>query len=133
MFLFSGTLAYAAENPLVIGIESIPLKAIGYVLMLSIVGGMAGTLTKLARPDIVVRNLPLEIAKDVITSIVAGMLAFFFTSWSDAISFWPQAIAITMAGYGGSKVLDIMLVDGAMPWFRDLMHRIFNIKPKDTP
>lgn len=116
--VFWCAVAYAAENPLVEGIEAIPGKAVLYVLALSIVGGAAGTLTKLARPDIVVHNLALEIAKDVLTSIVAGLLAFFFTSWSNSISFWPQAILITMAGYGGSKVLDMALADGFIPWFQ---------------
>jgi asparagine N-glycosylation enzyme membrane subunit Stt3 len=126
-----GAVAYAAENPLVEGLESIPLKAVGYVLALSIIGGTAGTLTKIARPDIVVRNLPLEITKDMIASLVAGLLVFFFTSWWSTINFWLQAALVTMAGYGGSKVLDMMLIDGAMPWFKNFMQRVFNVAPKD--
>lgn len=125
--------AYAAESPFVIGIEAIPAKAFLYVLALSIVGGAAGTLTKLSRPDIIVRNLPLEITKDIFASVVAGMLVFFFTSWWETVSFWLQSALITLAGYGGSKVLDMMLIDGAMPWFREFMQRVLNIKPKDGP
>lgn len=124
-----GAVAYAAENPLVQGIESIPLKAFGYVLALSIVGGTAGTLTKLARPDLIVRNLPLEITKDMLASIVIGMLVFFFTSWWDSINFWLQAAMITIAGYSGSKGLDMLLIDGAMPWFRQFMQRVLNTAP----
>lgn len=125
------TLVYAAENPLVAGLESIPAKAILYVLALSVVGGAAGTLTKLTRPDIVVRHLPLEIAKDVFMSVLAGLLMFFFTSWVPSVSFWPQAILITMSGYGGSKVIDMAFTDGAFPFMRDLVRRVFNITPKD--
>lgn len=128
-----GAVAYAAENPLVQGIESIPAKALGYVLSLSIVGGTAGTLTKLARPDLVVRNLPLEITKDMVASIVVGMIVFFVTMWWEGVNFWLQAAMITMAGYSGSKGLDMLLVDGAMPWFRQFMQRVFNITPKDGP
>lgn len=129
-----GAVAYAAENPLVEGLESIPLKALGYVLALSIIGGTAGTLTKLARPDVMVRNLPLEITKDMLASIVAGLLVFFVTMWWEGVNFWLQAALVTMAGYGGSKVLDMMLIDGAMPWFRQFMQRVFNITPpKDGP
>lgn len=130
--LFWCTFVYAAENPLVAGLESIPAKAMLYVLVLSIVGGAAGTLTKLTRSDIVVRNLTLEIAKDVFTSILAGTLIFFFTSWQPWITFWPQAILITSAGYGGSKVIDMIFTDGAMPALRSFVQRVFNITPKDT-
>lgn len=127
-------MAYAAENRLVDGIESIPPRAIAYVLGLAIIGGAAGTLTKLSRPDTAVRNLPLEIIKDILASIVAGLLAFFFTSWADKFDFWLMAILITLAGYGGSKVLDIMLIDGAMPWFQNFLRRVFNVAPpKDDP
>jgi hypothetical protein len=130
-------LAYAAEmDPLVVGLESIPPRAVAYVVGLASVGGIAGTLTKMCKPDTAVRSLPLEIFKDIFASLVAGMLAFFFMSWSGAFVFWATAIAITMAGYGGSKVLDLMLVDGVMPWFRNLIQRVFNLSPtppKDAP
>lgn len=124
-----GAVAYAAENPLVQGLESIPLKAVGYVLAMSVIGGTAGTLTKLARPDIIVRNLPLEITKDMLASIVIGLLVFFFTSWWDGVNYWLQAAMITMAGYSGSKGLDMLLIDGAMPWFRQFVQRVLNITP----
>lgn len=134
LFLNWGAVAYAAENPLVEGLESIPIKALGYVLALSIVGGTAGTLTKIARPDVLVRNLPLEITKDMLASVVAGLLVFFVTMWWEGVNFWLQAALVTMAGYGGSKVLDMMLIDGAMPWFRQFMQRVFNVTPpKDGP
>lgn len=129
-----GAVAYAAESPLVAGLESIPIKALGYVLALSVIGGTAGTLTKIARPDIAIGNLPLEITKDMSASIVAGVLAFFFTSWfKEGFNFWLQAALVTMAGYGGSKVLDVMLIDGALPGLREFMQRVLNIKPKDGP
>lgn len=121
--------AYAAENPLVEGLEAIPGKAIAYVLALSVVGGAAGTLTKLARPDIVIRSLGLEISKDVATSVLAGILMFFATSWTPWVTFWPQAIAITMAGYGGSKTLDLALNDGFFPWMRSVAQRVLGVKP----
>lgn len=127
--------AYAAEHPLVAGIESIPLAAMLYVFALSIVGGAAGTLTKLARPEIQVRNLPLEIAKDIVASIAAGMLVFFFTSWWKDVNFWLQAALVTMAGYGGSKVLDLALADGFLPWLQRAFGRTTAEPPRreDTP
>lgn len=109
------TFAYAAEeNSFVAGIESIPLKAIGLVVFISIVGGSASTLTKIARPDVVVRSLVLEIAKDFVCSVAAGLLVFLFTSWW-TWNFWGQATMILLAGYGGSKVLDFGLAEGFFP------------------
>lgn len=135
VFLNWSALAYAAENTMVSGIESIPAKAIVYVLSLSIVGGAAGTLTKLARPDVAVRNLPLEITKDIFASVVAGMLAYFFTNWKSAggvsMDFWLQAAIVTIAGYGGSKFLDLVLVDGIGPWLKTILQRILGVAPKD--
>lgn len=125
-------MAYAAESPFVAGLDAIPPKAIIYVLGLAIIGGAAGTLTKLCKPDTVVRNLPLEIVKDLMASIVAGLLAFFFTSWASALGFWIMAGSITLAGYGGSKVLDIALGEGLLPWVRDFMRRVFNL-PSTPP
>ncbi|KAK1548192.1 hypothetical protein Q3G72_001039 [Acer saccharum] len=118
--------AYGADSTLVQGLEAIPLKAALYVLVLSVVGGAAGTLNKLAQPDLQIRNLPLEIAKDTIMSVVAGMLTFFMTSWISVITFWPQAILITVAGYGGSKVLDLALADGLIPWLQRVFGKVQN-------
>lgn len=107
--------AYAAEeNAFVAGIESIPIKAIGLVVFISFVGGSASTLTKIARPDIAVRSLTLEICKDMVCSVAAGLLIFLFTSWW-TWNFWGQAAMILLAGYGGSKVLDFSLAEGFFP------------------
>lgn len=129
--LFWCTFVYAAENPLVAGLESIPAKALIYVLILSMVGGAAGTLNKLSRSDVVIHSLSIEISKDVFMSVLAGILMFFFTSWAPMISFWPQAILITFAGYGGSKVIDAMFTNGAFPAINSFVQRVFNITPKD--
>lgn len=133
LMLTWSAMAYAADSPFVDGLDAIPQKAIAYVFGLAIIGGAAGTLTKLSRPDTVVRNLPLEICKDIVASLVAGMLAFFVTSWINKFDFWFAAIAITLAGYGGSKVLDFALVEGFMPWARDLLRRVFNLPKDGTP
>lgn len=122
-------MAYAAESPFVTGMDAIPQKAFVYVLGLAIIGGAAGTLTKLCNPDIVVRHLPLEITKDIFASVVAGLLAFFAASWTNKLDFWATAIAITVAGYGGSKVLDIALGEGLLPWVRDFLRRLTTAAP----
>lgn len=122
-------MAYAADNKFVDGLDAIPAKAAAYVFGLAIIGGAASTLAKLSRPDVVVRNLPLEIVKDIMASAVAGMLSFFIANAIDKLDFWAMAACITIAGYGGSKLLDFALVEGAMPWLRDFMRRVFNITP----
>lgn len=133
LLLTWSAMAYAAESPLVVGIEAIPPRALVYVFGLAIIGGAAGTLTKLSRPDVVVRSLPLEICKDILASIVAGMMSFFIASWFNKLDFWAMAASITMAGYGGSKLLDFALVEGVMPMLRDFFRRVFNVASPATP
>lgn len=130
--IFWCSVTYAAENTLVAGLESIPAKALIYVLVLSVVGGAAGTLNKLSRTDMVVTHLAVEICKDVFMSIFAGFVMFLFTSWTPAVTFWPQAILITFAGYGGSKVVDMIFTDGAYPAIRTFVRRVFNITDKGS-
>lgn len=128
--LFWCTFVYAAESPLVDGLESIPAKALLYVLVLSMVGGAAGTLNKLSRNDVVVTRLGVAIGKDVFMSIFAGFVMFLFTSWTPSVTFWPQAILITFAGYGGSKVVDMIFTEGVSPALRTFVRRVFNITDK---
>lgn len=129
---------YAAESmTLAKGLGSIPLEDIGTALSLAIVGGITGTLAKLSRPDHGVKKLSLEIVKDVMSSLVVGMLAFFFSSYWEGVDIWVQAGAILLAGYGGSKVLDVAMDDGAIPWFRAFLGRVIGrqapARPPDSP
>lgn len=133
MLLNWTAVAYASESPFVAGIEKIPAKAVVYVFGLAVLGGAAGTLTKLARTDIVVRNLSLEITKDIVASLAAGVFVFLFTSWWDDINFWLQAAFITLAGYGGSKVLDLALADGLLPWMQRVFGRNVDAAPNRPP
>lgn len=126
LILTWSAVCYAAEaRSLTEGLSSIPARDVGVVLVLSIVGGVAGTLVKLTKRDVIVANLPLEIAKDMMASLVVGLLTFFFTSWWDGVSYWLQAGLIMLAGYGGSKVLDMLLDEGGIPWLRSLFSRLF--------
>lgn len=131
------TVAEATENQLVVGIAAIPIEAIRNVLVLSAVGGLGGTLARICRPDIIVRNLPLEICRDAVLSVLGGMLMFFFTSWiPSVISFWPQAILITVAGYANSKVVDLFSeesVAALRTGLQTLLRRMLGIAPTDKP
>lgn len=126
------TVAEATENQLVAGVAAIPLEAIRNVLVLSSLGGMGATLTRICRPDIIIRNMTLEIFRDAVLSILAGTLMFSFTSWiPNVISFWPQVILITVAGYCGGKIIDIF-GDGTVSWLEMMFRRVFGLAPKDN-
>lgn len=130
---------YAAEvRTLSQGLSTIPVQDIGIVLVLSVVGGATGTLVKLTKKEVVIVNMMLEVAKDTMASLVVGLLAFFFTSWWEGISLWAQAGLILLGGYGGSKVLDVMLDEGGIPWLRMIFSRLLGkpdvVKPQEeTP
>lgn len=124
LFITWTAFAYASDpKDFVAGIESIPLDAFKYVAGVSFAAGSAATLIKVARPDIVIRNLVLEVIKDLVSSVVAGMLVFFFTSWM-GLSMWPQLGLILMAGFGGTRVLDMALAEGFFPWLSKAMGRL---------
>ena len=82
------SVVYASELTFAEGIESIPLKAVGYVFGLAILGGMAGTLPKIVNPNIQIRNVWLEMLKDTVASIVAGLIVFFLMAWL----LWPWSL-----------------------------------------
>jgi hypothetical protein len=116
--------AYAADaKEIASGIESIPLGSIRWVAGVSFCFGSVATIIKVAKRDVAVRNLPLEIAKDLVSSVAAGVLVFAFTSMI-GLSMWPQFILIMMAGFGGTQVLDIALAKGFFPWLNGVLGRI---------
>lgn len=118
--------AWAAQVTFASDLAAIPPAAIAVTVLLAIIGGAAFTSQKMADPDVVVKSVTLEIVKDILTSIVAGLLTFFVCAWLN----WPpllQAASITLAGYGGSRVLERYL-NGAF-------QRIDRLggKPEGTP
>jgi hypothetical protein len=114
--------AYAAASiNVVIGrdLANIPMLAYGITIILSSIGGAASTLQKLSRqPDLT--RWKLEVVKDLVSSIVAGLLVFFLCEsfdWDSA----REAFAITIAGYGNSKLIDLM--------FRNFAKQLPTAKP----
>jgi hypothetical protein len=60
---------------------------------------------RLASSDPPVRSVAIEIGSVITASIVAGLSAFFFCEWRG----WPPpltALVITLASWGGKRVLD---------------------------
>lgn len=108
------SVVYASELTFAEGIDTIPFKALGYVFGLSILGGMAGTLPKIVNPNIQIRNVWLEMLKDTVASIVAGLILFFIGIWLNWA--WSlQALLILLGGAGGAKVIDMALDKGLFP------------------
>lgn len=133
LFIIATAFAYAADaKEFVAGIEAIPLDAFKYVAVVAFAAGTGATLIKVARPDIVVRSLPLEIAKDLFCSVLAGTLVFAFTSWL-GLTMWPQLILILMAGFGGTQVLDVALAKGFFPWLSVVLGRLSGSPTQDKP
>jgi hypothetical protein len=107
--MWSATAYAATQIHVVIGndLASIPLVAWAITVMLSAIGGAAATLQRLSSAGDLSR-WKLEVARDLVCSIVAGLVAFFFCEAID-VSSATEAGAITVAGYGSSKVLDMFL------------------------
>ncbi|ATQ74872.1 MULTISPECIES: phage holin family protein [Massilia] len=104
------TSAIAATN-FASDLSSIPLDGVAVAVTLSLVGGAAGTLQKIASPDVVIKSLPLEIAKDILISLVAGLVTYSLCAWQE-IPLLLQPGCITIAAYGGSRVLERYLSAG---------------------
>jgi hypothetical protein len=114
MMVAWATAAYAAELSFAEGIETVPFKAVVYVFFLSVLGGMAATLPKMLSPAIVIKNLPLEIIKDVVCSFVAGLILFLISIWQE----WPWSLTcllVLLGGAGNAKVIDLALNNGLFP------------------
>lgn len=108
------SIVYASELSFAEGVESIPFRAMGYVLVLSVLGGMAATLPKIINPVITIRSIPLEIVKDVVCSFVAGLIIFFAAielTWSWSFT----CLLILLGGAGGAKFIDLLLNNGFFP------------------
>ena len=129
LFLNWFAVAYATETGLPPGIESIPLSGIGRVLWLAMTGGAGCTLVKLTKGPVL--RLPVEIIKDLVCSIIAGLLVYFFSNWYKNVDLYLQAGLILLAGYGGSRMIDVSLEDGLIPGMKALFQRVFGIVPKD--
>lgn len=111
LLAFWSVCAYGAEPNFAANMGSIPLGAVIWCILLSFIGGIAFTANKISRPNIVIKNSAIEVTKDILMSLVAGLITFFVSS-QFGVAYWLQAALITISGYGGSKVLDKYLSKG---------------------
>lgn len=132
LFILWAATAYAAENDFTKGIASIPLEAFKYVVMLSMIGGMANTLIKLTSNGPQPRSIWLEVLKDIFCGQVAGMLVFFFISPSDIEPLY-QCGAITLGAVAGSRLITKGVDEGLFAGFALLFNRITGKAPAPPP
>jgi hypothetical protein len=92
-------------------LSSISFVAVAVAVVLAVIGGAAATLQKLASPEIVVKSILLEVCKDTVSSVVAGLVTYSLCAWQE-LPMLLQPACITMAGYGGSRVLERYLAAG---------------------
>ena len=101
----SAGLVYAAGSaPL--APETVPLAKWIYAVVLSTWGGLAQTLQRFAA-GAETSAWPLLIARDVVCSVSAGVLVFMACLHFE-IAPMLNAIAVFIAGYGGSRTLDVV-------------------------
>lgn len=103
--LYAQQLSQASRVTFGSDLESIPLKSIIYVGLLAFLGGLSSTLQKFANPDVVIPRISIEIAKDLVVSLVAGALAFFLLEQAN-VPVMIEAASITAAGWAGSSWMD---------------------------
>lgn len=114
LLLFWATAAFAAQATFSHDVTDIPPAAVAISCLLAIIGGAAYTAQKIADPNVTIRSPAKEIVKDVLTSIVVGLVIFCLGSylqWASVV----QAGLITLGGYGGSRVLEPLL-SGFLKW-----------------
>lgn len=118
--------AWAASTAFTGDLSSIPPAAVAVAVALALVGGATATLQRIANPETVIKNLWLEVARDILSSVVAGLITYFVCAWQ-AFPALLQAGIITVAGYGGARVLERYLSAG--------LTRIdgLGVKPEGTP
>lgn len=131
------SVAYATEITFADGINSLTINVIGHVLVLSILGGMAGTLPKIVNPAVTIKSIPLEVFKDTVCSLVAGLIVFF-AAVEFKLSWAWTCLGLLLGGAGGAKFIDVVLNNGFFPRVAQFFGKIPDPAPRpptppDTP
>lgn len=109
--MFWSASALAATTTFASDLSKIPAAAVAVALGLSLIGGAAATLRKIASPELVITNMRLVIASDMLMSVVAGLVTYSVIAWQE-FPLLLQPGCITIAAFGGSRVLDRYLGAG---------------------
>lgn len=133
IILLWGATAHAAQSSLTESISGIPIDALGWALVLAGGGGFVATVKKVAEATTAFRNVYLEMFKDLLLSLFAGLLMFGF----GMILGLPgpfQVVLIPLAGYAGTRVIERGVEKGLFA----TLDRVFNaltpgrVKEKDA-
>lgn len=90
-------------------LSGIPGTTLLKVGTLALIGGLAALLRKLKNHDVKIRSMPLEIASDLTSSLVAGLLAWALSEITHSVTplhVLAKAFGITIAGFLGAKYID---------------------------
>lgn len=98
-------------------LAAIPTMALLLVAVLSLVGSVVSMLRKLYDSEQRIRSGGLMVAKDLLSGQMAGFLVFFITERMDLDTLY-QAAAITLAGFGSARVLNLLSQNWLPPWLR---------------
>jgi hypothetical protein len=109
--MFWSVSAWAATTTFASDLSKIPAAAVAVALGLSLIGGAAATLRKIASPDIVITKLPWVVASDMLMAVLAGLVTYSVIAWQE-FPLLLQPGCITIAAFGGSRVLDRYLGAG---------------------
>lgn len=115
--VFWSVAAWGASITFAGDLATIPPAALALSALLSFIGGAAYSAQKMADPATVVKSVGLEIFKDTLLSFLAGLITFFVVAWA-GVHPLMQAAAITISGYGGSRVLEAYL-DKFFNWIKE--------------
>lgn len=128
--LSTSMVVYAAENDrLAHGLEAIPFGDVKYCLIIIGIAGLLATLMKMTNVNTPpVRDMTLEICKDAVGSLAAGLLGYLTISWVDQeiyrINILMQAVFIFFSAFGGSRLIEPMYNDGFLGIVRTFISRL---------
>lgn len=103
--------AAAAQATAASDLSSIPPAAVAIAVVLSLLGGAGATLQKMASPETVIKSLRIEVSKDIVISLLAGLVTYSICAWQE-VPLLLQPACIALAGYGGSRILERYLAAG---------------------
>ena len=103
--------AAAAQVTFASDLSSIPPAAVAIAVVLSLLGGAGATLQKMASPETVIKSLRIEVSKDIVISLLAGLVTYSVCAWQE-VPLLLQPACIALAGYGGSRILERYLAAG---------------------
>lgn len=100
--------ARAAKDPM-----SYPLSQYGFILLVSLLGGVASWYGKVKKGELQSSNLNSLIG-ELTTSALAGLLSFYICEWLDVVPVLTAAI-VGVAGHMGTRGISL-LEDVAQRW-----------------